>query len=306
MWKLAKEFTLADLFFHAAFGGSFLNHFWLICACSPEIRAEDWAIMDHKMLGNPPGHPPQDLEVWDDQARFWAVNTMQSVFAPHDPTTPAYRLLPAQTHDTIGDRLSDKNISWTWYAGGWADAMSGRADGSFRYHHQPFAYFAKYGSATPGRAEHLKDEGEFFEAIETDTLPSVAFWKPLGRDDEHPGYAAVSAGDRKAADIIDRIRKSAAWESTIVIVTHDENGGTWDHVAPPPIDKWGPGTRVPAIVISPFAKKGFVDHTIYDTTSILKLIEERFDLPPLGDRDARAVGLSNALDFTAAGPPRAR
>jgi acid phosphatase len=306
MWKLAQEFTLADHFFHAAFGGSFLNHFWLICACSPEIRPEDWAILDHKMLGDLSALPPQDPEVWDDHVHFWAVNTMESVFPPHNPKTPAYWLLPPQTHATIGDRLSEKGISWAWYAGGWAEAVSGHADNSFQYHHQPFAYFAKYGGDTPGRAEHLKDEGEFLSAIDTDTLPSVAFWKPLGRDDEHPGYAAILTGDRKAADIVDKIRKSAAWESTIIIVTHDENGGTWDHVAPPQIDKWGPGTRVPAIVISPFAKKSFVDHTIYDTTSILRLIEERFDLQPLGDRDARAVGLSNAFDFAAAGPGRTR
>ena len=100
--------------------------------------------------------------------------------------------------------------------------------------------------------------------------------------------------------MVEKIRNSPAWGSTIIIVTHDENGGTWDHVAPPRIDRWGPGTRVPAIVISPFARKGFVDQTTYDTTSILKLIEERFGLQPLGDRDARADGLSNAFDFAAA------
>jgi acid phosphatase len=298
MWKLAQEFTLADRFFHAAFGGSFLNHFWLICACSPVIPSEDWATMDHKLLGNPSAFP-QDPDVWDDHEHYWAVNTMESVFPPHHTGIPAQRLLPAQTHATIGDRLSDKGISWAWYAGGWAEAVSGRPDATFQFHHQPFAYFARYGDNTPGRAEHLKDEGEFLNAIATDTLPSVAFWKPLGRDDEHPGYASIAAGDRKTGEIVDKIRNSPAWASTIIIVTHDENGGTWDHVAPPQIDRWGPGTRVPAIVISPFAKKGFVDPTIYDTTAILKLIEQRFDLPPVGDRDARADGLSNAFDFAA-------
>ncbi len=300
MWNLAQEFTLADHFFHAAFGGSFLNHFWLICACSPEIRPEDWAILDHKMLGNPSAFPPQDPEIWDDHGHFWAVNTMESVFPPHHRNIPAHRLLPAQTHATIGDRLSEKRISWAWYAGGWADAVSDHADSTFQYHHQPFAYFAAYGSDTPGRAEHLKDENEFLRAIDANTLPSVVFWKPLGRDDEHPGYAAILAGDRKAAEMVEKIRNSPAWGSTIIIVTHDENGGTWDHVAPPRIDRWGPGTRVPAIVISPFARKGFVDQTTYDTASILKLIEERFGLQPLGDRDARADGLSNAFDFAAA------
>ena len=83
----------------------------------------------------------------------------------------------------------------------------------------------------------------------------------------------------------------------MVIITYDENGGLWDHVAPPKIDKWGPGTRVPTLLISPFAKKGFVDHTQYDTTSILKLIETRWGLEPLGTRDGGANDLSNALDL---------
>ena len=82
-----------------------------------------------------------------------------------------------------------------------------------------------------------------------------------------------------------------------VIVTYDENGGFWDHVAPPRRDRWGPGTRVPTIVVSPFARRGFVDHTQYDTTSILKLIETRFGLAPLTDADAKADGLTGAFQF---------
>ena len=83
-----------------------------------------------------------------------------------------------------------------------------------------------------------------------------------------------------------------------MIVTYDENGGLWDHVAPPVGDRWGPGTRVPAIIISPYAKRAVVDHTIYDTTSILRFIEWRWNLPPLGTRDAAANNLLNAFDFT--------
>jgi len=83
----------------------------------------------------------------------------------------------------------------------------------------------------------------------------------------------------------------------VVIVTYDENGGFWDHVAPPLVDQWGPGTRVPTLVISPFAKKAYVDHTRYDTTSVLKLIETRWGLAPLGQRDASADGLTGALEF---------
>jgi acid phosphatase len=95
----------------------------------------------------------------------------------------------------------------------------------------------------------------------------------------------------------------------VVVVTYDENGGFWDHVAPPKGDRWGPGTRIPALIISPYAKKGFVDHTQYDTTSILRFITKRFglpELPGLKSRDdalvangGKAMGdLTAALDFS--------
>jgi len=95
----------------------------------------------------------------------------------------------------------------------------------------------------------------------------------------------------------------------VVVITYDENGGFWDHAAPPKADRWGPGTRIPAIVVSPYAKKGFVDHTMYDTASILRLITHRFGLQPLPgivERDTKLVAngfkpmgdLTGALDFT--------
>src|SRR5260370_28033050 len=88
----------------------------------------------------------------------------------------------------------------------------------------------------------------------------------------------------------------------VVIVTYDENGGFWDHVPPPrgpgASDRFGPGSRIPAVIVSPFAPHGFVDKTAYDTTSILKFITRRFDLePPAGGRE-RAGDLTAALDLT--------
>ena len=129
-------------------------------------------------------------------------------------------------------------------------------------------------------------------------LPAVTFIKPLGPDNEHPGYATLLTGQQHVADLVSTIQNSAYWADTAIIITYDEHGGRWDHVAPPVIDRWGPGLRVPTIVISPFAKKGFVDHTQYDTTSILRLIEDRWNLQPLGTRDAATGNLSTAFDFS--------
>jgi phospholipase C len=99
------------------------------------------------------------------------------------------------------------------------------------------------------------------------------------------------------AELVNQVRSSKFWKDSAIVITYDENGGRWDHVAPPKGDRWGPGTRVPAVIISPFAKKHFVDHTQYETVSILRFIEKRWSLPPLAPRDAKANDLTSAFDF---------
>ena len=291
LWKYAQEFAIGDNYFHAAFGGSFLNHFWLVCACTPVFtNAPDDLVA--KLDG---GKLVKDGAVTPDG---YAVNTLMPFDGPRTRKTDDAHALPLQTMPTMGDRLSEKNIDWAWYGGGYADAMAGHPAELFEVHHQPFLYFANYAKGSLGAKDHLKDEADFMHAIDSDTLPPVAFWKPFGEDDEHPGYASVLKGDQHTADILDRIRHSKSWPDTVVIVTYDENGGQWDHVAPPVRDRWGPGTRVPLIVVSPFAKPGFMDHTQYDTLSILKLIELRYGLKPLTDADAHATPLIGMLDFS--------
>src|SRR5207249_779369 len=108
----------------------------------------------------------------------YAVNTAFSVNSPHPANLPGYLLVPSQTFPTIGDRLSEKGISWAWYAGGWNEAVAGQASPDFQYHHQPFIYFANYADGTPGRAEHLKDEQDLIAALRSGGLPAVAFVKP--------------------------------------------------------------------------------------------------------------------------------
>jgi phospholipase C len=197
--------------------------------------------------------------------------------------------------------LSAKGIRWTWYAGAWQAALDDQNSvptPNFQYHHQPFNYFATMAPGTAARAEHLKDAGlwgvEFIKAIDEGTLPPVAFYKPQGNLNQHPGYADAWAGDHHLAQVIARLEKSPQWDHMLVIVTYDENGGFWDHVAPPKADRWGPGNRIPALIISPFARKGFVDHTLYDTTSILRFITRRFDLPALPGLKARDDAMAAA------------
>jgi phospholipase C len=291
LWQYAQRYALADHFFQSAYGGSFLNHMWLACACTPLFKQ---APDDLRIQLDAQGNLLKDGSVTEDG---YAVNTVQPFTPPYSANTPEQKRLPLQTQATIGDRLSEKNIAWAWYSGGWNKANSGKPSPLFQYHHQPFGYFAPYAAGTPGRAEHLKDETDFLTAINHGTLPAVAFYKPIGELNEHPGYADLISGEKHIADLLSRLEKSPQWPHMVVIVAYDENGGFWDHVPPPQKDRWGVGTRVPAIIMSPFAKKGFVDKTEYETTSILKFIETRFGLAPLTERDAKANDLSNALEL---------
>ncbi|MHB1864026.1 MAG: alkaline phosphatase family protein [Gemmatimonadaceae bacterium] len=287
--RLAARYTLCDRFFHSAFGGSFLNHIWLVAAATPVFpRAPAGMIA----AVDSAGRMRRDGAVTPDG---YVVNTAFPAGGPYPRSVPADQLVPAQTMATIGDRLTDAGLSWAWYAGGWKAAEAGHPPADFQYHHQPFAYFAAYAPGTRARAEHLLDESDFIAAARAGTLPAVSFVKPSGADDEHPGYTNLLRGEQHAMALIDAVRNGPDWHDTAIIVTYDENGGFWDQVSPPKIDRWGPGTRVPAIVISPLARKGYVDHTTYETASILATIEHRWKLAPLTARDGKAMDLANAF-----------
>src|SRR5262249_5547202 len=155
--------------------------------------------------------------------------------------------------------------------------------------HQPFNYYAKFDpqAGADARGQHLKDYDQLTADIAAGTLPAVTFYKPEGDLNEHAGYASVDAGDKHIAQLIAQLQASPQYANMVISVTYDANGGWWDHVSPPNGDLVGPGTRIPAIVISPYAKKGFVDHTQYDTGSIQRLLTKRFGLVPLPGVTAR-------------------
>jgi phospholipase C len=171
----------------------------------------------------------------------------------------------------------------------------------FQYHHQPFVYFANYAVGQPGRA-HLQDETDFEDAVAAGTLPTVSFVKPYGTENEHPGYASEPDGSDHLVDLLEQITSGPDAETTLVVVTYDEFGGQYDHVSPPGLgkthgvhDAWGPGTRIPALILSASMDRSGVDHTVYDTTSILAMIERGFGLEPLSSRDARVNDLAHAV-----------
>jgi phospholipase C len=345
---LAQQYTMDDNFFHAAFGGSFLNHQFLVSAAAPvyqnapakmiaNLDASGQLALDPttgKIIhdgnitpigGASFGDPGQTYD------KNYAINTIFSKNLAPDfiGNNTSASLLPSINDSnpngqnyiqTIGDQLDTAGVSWKWYSGGWNNALAGSpsnpankgatpandpADPNFQWHHQPLAYYDNFapwlpsGQRNPLSAAHLQDELNFFADLSSGDLPAVSFIKALGPDNEHPGYASLTQGQQHVADIVHAVQNSPDWAHTAIIVTYDENGGRWDHVSAPDNNGiWGDGTRVPAIVISPYSKMGFVDHTQHDTLSILKTIDERYGLPALNSLVANTSDLTSNLQST--------
>ncbi|NWB99010.1 acid phosphatase [Pseudomonas gingeri] len=353
LWDVAKEFVLCDNFFQGAFGGSFLNHQYLISAAVPfypdaansvakpqiaTLQSDNPLDTRLKPLEKSPASAMTGAPQFGPSALTpdgYAVNTMAPPYWPtwiRDTEHPDYAkpglptVLVPQGHEHIGDKLSKKNVDWAWYAGAWQATLDQFKDSggipkipNFQYHHQPFNYFKQQGPENQAeRTKRLRDGGlgedpssnKFLADAQAGKLPAVTFYKPQGNLNMHAGYADVASGDRHIDRILKVLQESPQWKNMVVVVTVDENGGWWDHVAPPQGDRWGPGTRIPALVVSPFARKGTVDHTVYDTASILRLITRVFQLEKLDgikqrddamtSRGQKPMGdLTNALRFTA-------
>ncbi|MES2264189.1 MAG: acid phosphatase [Pseudomonadota bacterium] len=339
LWQIARQYTLCDNFFMAAFGGSYLNHQFLVSGRTPEyFNAADTAAKKKivALADGPTGvrlavAPDSPASALDGKPKYvndgaispdgYAVNTMAPPYQPSyinpaaggdpalaDPNDAS--TLPPQSYNTIGDLLSAKGVSWAWYGGAWQAALDAKGGGpkpNFQFHHQPFNYFKQFAPGTAARAEHLRDGGlgdspisnKFLADAVAGKLPAVTFYKPQGNLNLHAGYSDVESGDQHVANVIGHLKKSPQWKDMVVVITFDENGGWWDHVAPPKGDRWGPGSRIPAIIVSPHAKKGSVDHSFYDTTSILRFITRLHRLPLL-----EGLALRNAA-FAARGaaPP---
>jgi acid phosphatase len=352
--RKAPNYVVLDQFFQAAFGGSFLNHQYLIAAAAPPFAAGTHAVLDANGFPNAtyPLYTPTSGVVDGAVTQACglpttiaglacgdvAVNTVQPLLQPTSAFGAKIPLVDDTTTPlTIGDRLTDADVSWAWYAGGWDNANGNQAgrgwtngsgttcsdpnstpaapdgaippkggfpycpDLSFQTHHQPFNYFARYAPGQPDRA-HLQDEQDFLYAAKTGTLPAVSFVKPLGNENEHPGYASEPNGSDHLVDLIKAIEGGPQGQNTLIIVTYDEFGGQWDHVSPPGTgntqgvhDAFGPGTRIPALVIGRRIKESSVDHTVYDTTSIMRTIEAQWHLQPVATRDAAVNDLGPAV-----------
>ena len=284
-WRLADEFVLLDRYFQSVHGGSFANHYFMITAAIASVGDDP----EYRAIAGPDGAITKDGEVSPDG---FVVNNLDPPYPPQRLKTVMKRPL---TQPTIGDRLDAKGVSWRWYAGGWSAGKDAVAAGLMP-HHNPLQYVKRIMETPDGR-ERIRDAAELPAALRDGTLPSVAFVKPHAPRNAHPAYSTVGAGDRWIGETVREIMASRYWPRVAVVITYDEGGGWFDHVRPPAVDRFGLGTRVPALVVSPYARRGVVAHGQYEHASVLKLIEWRFGLSPLTARDRDAAAFLEAFDF---------
>ncbi len=257
------------------------------CACTPQVSLS--AIPATKIEPVDAGGNPAALGGSEGRTTpdGYVVNTSYTTQYPRlENFATTNKIVPPLNNPTLGDRLSDANIPWKFYAGGLDNALAGNADPTFQPHHQSYLYFAKYGPGTPG-ATHIVDDSNFLEGLECRRAARRFVDQAARRKQRTSRYANIATGQMFVANLVSQIQMSKAWKYTLIVIVYDEAGGHYDHVSPTPTDRFGPSTRVPAIFISPFARRGFIDHTNYS----------------VADRDLGATPLSlAAFDFTQATP----
>jgi phospholipase C len=270
-WELAKHYVLADNFFSSVLSYSLPNHWYAIASQAPTVS------IYYGVAQNPQVASPSEKQIQKEYLRE----------ANHTSTIA----------DLLVNRTAGTNITWKYYyhninIGGYNDAVR---NGDAYDFSNPFA--AKSSSYTGRYASHFVTRDQIFNDLKNGTLPQVSWVVPRDTLSEHPPYD-ITHGMDWVVHVVNSIMGSPYWNNTAIIVTWDDYGGFYDHVPPPPIDKYGLGFRMPAIIISPYAKSGYVDHTLYQFESTLKFIEWLFNLPSLTDRDRNANDILNAFDFS--------
>jgi len=205
---------------------------------------------------------------------------------------------------TIFDALQERDISWKFYVKNYDPNLNYRSLEELDYL-PPQVQWIPLSSMDrfiddPELSSRIVDLDEYYSDLENNTLPAVSYVLLLGAT-EHP-LADIKLGQRTVRTMIQTLMQSDAWESSAFLLTYDDWGGWYDHVPPPAVDEYGYGFRVPTLLVSPYARRGHLDHTQLDHTSILKFIESNWDIPPLAERDANANNLTSAFDFES--PPR--
>jgi phospholipase C len=210
----------------------------------------------------------------------------------------------------ITELLASQRISWNYYttSGNSTDAQ-GRVIGTEKEQKEdpeeytywnPLPAFPKVFD-DPDQRSHLVDTAQFYQDAASGNLPSVSWVQPFfgSSVSEHPAFrGGVRKGMSYVTGLVNAIMQGPDWNTTAIFITWDDWGGFYDHVNPPKVDEYGYGIRVPGLVISPYAKQGYIDHKTYSFESWLKIVEERFGVASMTKRDKDALDMMDSFDFT--------
>jgi len=271
-FQMAEEYTFADRMFQSNQGPSLPAHQFLISGTSaPSVGSNLFAAENPVLVPR--------------------INVVGCTAPPQeyirliDPAGDESRTqFPCFEHPVISDLLDAANISWRYYTPSAVSFWTGHN----AIHHLRFG--------PDWNRNVVLQSTQVLTDIANRQLPAVSWVIPTGQASDH-SLMNDGSGPSWVASIVNAIGQSPYWSSTAIFVTWDDWGGWYDHVPPPIINSYQYGFRVPMIVISPYAKAGYVSHVTHDFGSILKFTEEAFGLPSLGYSDARADDLSDCFDF---------
>jgi phospholipase C len=287
-WSYAKHFALADRFFSSSYGPTAVEHYWVVAAQSDRFVDNERPIEGQAGVGGIGGYCDDRLE------RAWSFRHLT-------PTDEAHVL-------HLEDRARVKDLQRRYWVERWPcddiwslpDLLQRRGI-SWRYYLAPAPYFDILRAIPHIRFgpmwNEVVDESTFVTDVDNGRLPAVSWVMPPVAQSDHPGYGGLCDGENWTVETINAIMRSPVWSHTAIVLTWDDFGGFYDHVPPPHVDVYGLGPRVPAIVISPWARPGSIFHETADFSSVLRMIEMIFGLPSLTERDRKANDLLSAFDF---------
>lgn len=290
-WAYADAFTLADHTFSSMYGPTFPAHLYTVGAQSARVTGNK---LQTETLG---GYCD---DVTETVYRFAKLNRREKRTVMRAEREVDLGLVgnfweeirACLDFEVLPDQLIDRDISWTYYADtpSWMNAL-------LAIDHIRNSRFWDTNVRPPEKL--LSD-------IEHEKLRAVNWVVPPPYANEHPGGTSVCAGENWTVEHLNALMRSKYWKNTAVFITYDDFGGLYDHVPPPHLDIMGLGPRVPMLIVSPWSKPGYIDHSTYEFSSVLKFIESTFDLSCMTDRDCGASDMMDAFDFTATDSPRDR
>ncbi len=268
-WDYANQYVLDDNFFSSLMGPSFPNHLYIASGTSgPTNLTYPWVLNGHIV-----DNPASDFN-WQGVSLDWS---------------------------TLAQEMSNQNVSWAWFDGNRRPLRPNIWD--------VLPLFTYFQDNPDQLSAHVHNTHQFITDIANGQLPAVSWIIPGGwvpptypaackgqSPSEHPP-ARSDCGMDYVSYLVNQVMESQYWQSSAIIITWDDYGGFYDNVPPPQVDAYGEGFRVPTLVISPWAKQGYIDHTQYEFASLLRLAEDTFNLPSLGDRDVYANDMMNSFDF---------